>query len=74
LIETENRTPSVLKNARGRLAAMQAHRAELQRISGEAEFLAQKVYLEIVVELARRRAVSRMMYLVEVDPGRPAPM
>lgn len=67
VIESENRTPSVLKNAGGRLAAMEAHRTELERASSEAEFLAQKAYLEIVVELARRRALSRMMYLAEVD-------
>lgn len=67
LIETENRTLSVLKNASGRLAAMQAHRAELERVSGAAECQRQQDYLEIVVELARRGAVSRVMYLAEVD-------
>ncbi len=66
-IEIENRTPSVSKNAGGRLAAMEAHRTELERASGEAELLAQKAYLETVVEMAQRGALSRMMYLAEVD-------
>jgi SAM-dependent methyltransferase len=66
LIETENRTMSVLKNASGRLAAMQTHRAELEQVSGAADLQSQQDYLEIVVELARREAVSRVMYLAEV--------
>ncbi|SRR6266542_523791 len=66
LIETENRTMSVLKNASGRLAAMRAHRAELEQVSGAADLQSQQKYLEIVVELARRGSVSRVMYLAEV--------
>jgi SAM-dependent methyltransferase len=66
LLETENRTASVLGNAAGRLAAMRAHRRELEEHSGRAEYERQEDYLEIVVELARREAVSRMMYLAEV--------
>jgi hypothetical protein len=38
LIETENRTMSMLRNASGRLAAMQAHRAELEHVSSAADF------------------------------------
>ena len=66
LIETENRTMSVLKNAAGRLAAMQAHRAELEQLLGTAHYQSQREYLDIVVELARRGAMSRVMYLGEV--------
>ena len=66
LIETENRTASLLKNASGRLAAMQRHRTELEQASSAAELESQRDYLEIVVELARRGAVSRLMYLAEV--------
>jgi SAM-dependent methyltransferase len=66
LIETENRTVSVLKNAGGRLAAMQAHRAELERVSSATDFERQQDYLETVVELSRRGAMSRVMYLAEV--------
>ena len=70
LIETENRTMSVLKNASGRLAAMQSHRAELEQVSGAADFESQQDYLETVVELSRRGAVSRVMYLAEVPEAK----
>jgi SAM-dependent methyltransferase len=65
LIETENRTKSVLRNASGRLAAMQAHRAELGEVLSAADFASQQDYLKTVVELSRRGAVSRFMYLAE---------
>ena len=63
LIETEDRTMSVLKNAKGRLAAIQSHRAELEKVSGAADFESQRQYLETIVELSHRRALSRVMYL-----------
>jgi SAM-dependent methyltransferase len=66
LIETENRTTSMLENARGRLAAMHAHRGELGEVLGAADLERQQDYLKTVIELSRRRAVSRMMYLAEV--------
>lgn len=66
LIETQNRTTSVLKNASGRLAAMRAHRDEFERVSTTADFERQQDYLETVVKLSRRGGVSRMMYLAEV--------
>jgi SAM-dependent methyltransferase len=66
LLETENRTASVVTNASGRVAAMRAHRRELEQLLGAAEYERQEDYLEVVVELARREAVSRMMYLAEV--------
>jgi SAM-dependent methyltransferase len=65
LIETEDRTTSVLENARGRLTARQAHRPELERASSAADFESQQDYLETVVELSRRGAVSRVMYLAD---------
>ena len=67
LLETEDRTMSVGTNASGRLAATQAHRAELEAVWSAAEIRAQQEYLETVVALARRRAVSRVMYLTEVQ-------
>ena len=66
LVEAENRIMSVLKNASGRLAAVQAHREELERASSAADVASQQDYLETVVELSRRGAVSRVMYLAEV--------
>jgi len=70
LLETENRTMSVLRNASGRLAAMQAHRAELEELTSAADFESQRDYLETVVELSRRGAVSRVMYLAEAHVPR----
>lgn len=67
LVETENRTMSALKSAIGRLAAAQAHRGELERVSSAADFATQQAYLETVVQLSRRGAVSRLMYLAEVQ-------
>lgn len=56
LLETENRTASAHRNASGRLAALQAHPAELAN---------QRDYLETVIALAARGALSRFMYLAE---------
>ena len=65
VLETEDRTASVLKNASGRLAARSAHREELEPLEGAAEFDRQQRYLETVIGISRRGAVSRMMYLAE---------
>ena len=59
LIETENRTESVLRNASGRLAAMRAQHAEFEK---------QQDYLQNIIELSHRGAVSRFMYLAEAQP------
>jgi SAM-dependent methyltransferase len=67
LLETEDRTAGVLKNGGGRLAAMRVHREELENESGAVDFESQLAYLETVVELSRRRALSRVMYLAEVQ-------
>ena len=56
LLETENRTASVQKNASGRLAALAAWPAELAK---------QRDYLETNIALANRGALSRFMYLAE---------
>jgi SAM-dependent methyltransferase len=71
LLEVENRTASIVRNAVGRLAAMAAHREELERTSEGAELLAQTAYLEVAIAMARRGAMSRMMYLAEVTGGAP---
>jgi SAM-dependent methyltransferase len=65
VLETENRTASVLTHATGRLAARLAHREALERLEGEAGFERQQQYLETVVEISRRGAVSRHMILAE---------
>ncbi len=68
LLESEDRTASVLRNAKGRLAAMRNHREELESLSGTVAFQSQIAYLTTVAELADRRAVSRIMYLAERLP------
>ena len=65
LIESEDRTASILASATGRRDALLAHRGELIRLEGEEEFVRQQQYLETVIEISRRGAVSRMMYLAE---------
>ena len=65
LIETEDRTASILKNACGRLAAIRAHRAEFEQVFGAGQFNIQVTYLETVIDLAERRLLSRFAYLVE---------
>jgi SAM-dependent methyltransferase len=65
LIDREERTASLLKNAKGRMAARLAHREQLNQREGIAYFERQQRYLETVVELSQRGAVSRMMYLAE---------
>jgi SAM-dependent methyltransferase len=70
LLETEDRTVSVISQAGGRLAALRAHRGALIRSLSAAHVAQQQAYLETVVELAQRRALSRTMYLAEVGPPR----
>ena len=65
ILATEDRTASVVRNAAGRMAAMRAHRGELERRSGAADYRRQEDYLEAVIELAQRGALSRVMYLSE---------
>ena len=65
LIDREDRTASVLLNARGRLRAMDAHRPAIEALEGEEAFAGQQRYLETVVELAERGALARVMYFAE---------
>ena len=66
LICTEDRTASLLGNATGRIAAMDAHRAELEQLEGVEYFARQRSYLETVVALSRRGVLARVMYFCEV--------
>ncbi len=65
LIETSNRTPDLLKSAAGRLAARESRRVELEKLEGSPTFLRQQQYLQTVLALAERAALSRIMYLAE---------
>jgi len=63
LIDRIDRTANLIANAGGRLSARIAHRAELAEIEGNAAFERQRSYLETVVRLAERGAVSRVSFL-----------
>jgi len=65
LLETEDRTGALLESAEGRRAARLAHRGALEEAEGRYGFERQQRYLDTVIELARRRSVSRVMYLAE---------
>jgi len=65
LLATEDRTAGALRNATGRLEARLAHREELETLEGAGEFGRQQRYLETVIAISRRGAISRMMYLAE---------
>jgi SAM-dependent methyltransferase len=65
LIETKDRTVSLLKNAAGRLSARAVHREALEQGEGQLVFDRQQKYLEVVIELSQRKALSRMMYLAD---------
>jgi SAM-dependent methyltransferase len=64
-IETCNRTSDLLKSAAGRLAARESRRIELEELEGSPTFLRQQQYLQTVLALAQRAALSRIMYLAE---------
>jgi hypothetical protein len=55
----------LLKSAAGRLAARESRRIELEKLEGSSIFKGQQQYLETVVALAERAALSRIMYLAE---------
>ncbi len=63
VLETADRTPSLLKNATGRLTARLAHQQELEQLEGKAGLESQQQYLETIIDLAQKRALLRMMYL-----------
>ena len=65
LIEVEDRTASAAQNASGRLAATREHRTELEQEISAQGVDTQISFLETVVELSHRHALSRIMYLAE---------
>jgi SAM-dependent methyltransferase len=65
VVQVEDQTDNLLKNAAGRLAARIAHRRELEAVEGMEEFDREHRYLETVVELAARRALSRFAFVAE---------
>jgi SAM-dependent methyltransferase len=65
VIDRTDRTTSLVKAATGRFNARLGHREELEKIEGSSYFERQQRYLETVVELSRRGALSRWMYLAQ---------
>jgi SAM-dependent methyltransferase len=72
LLETEDRTASVVRTAGGRLRAMQTLREELEHTFGLERLEREQGYLETVIALAESGSLSRVMYLAEVAPPRHA--
>ena len=69
LLETEDRTQGMLRNAEGRLVARVNAQAEVERLEGVEGFARYQAYLRSVVATAERGALSRLMYLAEVRAG-----
>jgi cyclopropane fatty-acyl-phospholipid synthase-like methyltransferase len=65
LIENCDRTPNLAKSAAGRLAARESRRIELEKLEGSATFQRQQQYLQTVLTLAQKAALSRIMYVAE---------
>ena len=65
LLKADDRTDDLLANAAGRLEARLRHRAEVIEIEGMEQFDKQLRYLETVIALAKRGAVSRYTYVAE---------
>ncbi len=69
LLETEDRTQSLLKNARGRLDARVRYQSEFEKLEGVTEFSRYQGYLQSIISMAERLALSRVMYLAEARPA-----
>jgi len=66
MLETEDRSASLLETATGRLTARQKHVGELKQVEGDNNFERYQDYLRAVIATAERGALSRMMYLAEL--------
>jgi SAM-dependent methyltransferase len=66
LLETEDRTHGVVSSARGRLEARFRHQADFEQLEGVEGFARYQGYLQSIVSLYQKGALSRVMYLVEV--------
>jgi SAM-dependent methyltransferase len=66
VLREDDLTPALIRSATGRRQARQAHRVELIAREGSAGYERQDAYLETVILLAERGALSRKMYLALV--------
>lgn len=69
LLETEDRTKSLLKNASGRLEARLRYQTEFEQLEGVAGFARYQAYLQSIISMSERAALSRIMYLAEARPA-----
>jgi SAM-dependent methyltransferase len=69
LLETEDRTQSLLKNARGRLDVRTRYQTDLEALEGVAGFARYQAYLQSIISMSERAALSRVMYLAEARPA-----
>jgi SAM-dependent methyltransferase len=67
LIDRQDRTARLLRTAAGRLKARLSHREEVERLEG-CSYFEQQRYLETVIALSQRGAVSRWTYLAQAHP------
>ena len=65
LVQVEDHTDHLIKNATGRIAARLEHRAELEALESAEGFDRERLYLETVVALAKRHALSRFAFVAE---------
>jgi len=65
VVQVDDRTDDLLRNATGRIAARLAHRAELEALEGIESYEREGIYHDTVVKLATRRALSRFAYIAE---------
>jgi cyclopropane fatty-acyl-phospholipid synthase-like methyltransferase len=63
--ERTDLTDTLIKSADGRLAARASRRSELETLEGHSTFEQQQQYLQTVVTLAERAALSRIMYVAK---------
>jgi SAM-dependent methyltransferase len=69
LLETEDRTPALLRNARGRLEARIRYQSDFEQREGVAGFACYQTYLRSIISMSERGGLSRIMYLAEVRAG-----
>ena len=67
MLQQQDRTATLLKTATGRLAARNRHRQDLEKLETSVGFDRQQAYLETVVSLSERGALSRIMYLADLS-------
>ena len=65
VLDVMDRTTGLIETAGGRLRARSRHESKLRDIEGDVGFEREQQFLRIVLELAQRRALSRMRYLAQ---------